>query len=263
MDLNGSNGHNAHNGHNGHNGHNAHNGHNGHNGTNGSTMNGCFRESESFGGHHHYGSYPLTGNISSVVNGLHHHAMHNGDPYDHQTSNGNSGNNVLNLSARRPASPYEVSSGTGSGAGSGDDEHDAHQSCDINNSLPLKLRHKSHLGDKDAATALLALQHIKQEPNARMSPPWDGEGSSDERDSGISIDTAEWTVPRKIVLPVVITTAQSSSLSLSLSSSSSSTSSTSSDKEENIHLKTQIARLESEVASIKNMMNIGVPGSAQ
>ncbi|ENN80284.1 hypothetical protein YQE_03277, partial [Dendroctonus ponderosae] len=60
-----------------------------------------------------------------------------------------------------------------------------------NNSLPLKLRHKSHLGDKDAATALLALHNIKQEPS-RASPPWDGEGSSDERDSGISLG-GEWT----------------------------------------------------------------------
>lgn len=72
-----------------------------------------------------------------------------------------------------------------------------------NNSLPLKLRHKSHLGDKDqAASALLALHNIKQEPvvigrtsvgaRASSTPPWDGEGSSDERDSGISLG-AEWT----------------------------------------------------------------------
>lgn len=60
-----------------------------------------------------------------------------------------------------------------------------------NNCLPHKLRHKSRIGDKDAASALLALQGIKQEPGPRASPPWDNEGSSDERDSGISLG-AEW-----------------------------------------------------------------------
>ncbi|KAF7278818.1 nuclear factor interleukin-3-regulated vrille isoform X2 [Rhynchophorus ferrugineus] len=96
---------------------------------------------------------------------------------------------ALNLSARRPRSspsPFELSSTSG-------DEGPPVQPipAEPNNSLPLKLRHKSHLGDKDAATALLALHNIKQEP-ARASPPWDGEGSSDERDSGISLG-AEWS----------------------------------------------------------------------
>ncbi|XP_066247590.1 NFIL3 like protein isoform X1 [Euwallacea similis] len=96
---------------------------------------------------------------------------------------------ALNLSARRPKSspsPFELSSTSG-------DEGPPIQPppTEPNNSLPLKLRHKSHLGDKDAATALLALHNIKQEPS-RASPPWDGEGSSDERDSGISLG-AEWT----------------------------------------------------------------------
>lgn len=195
---------------------------------------------------------------------------------------------------------------------------------DTNNSLPLKLRHKSHLGDKDAATALLALQHIKQEPNSRLSPPWDGEGSSDERDSGISIGTAEWGIQRsyplndrsessQIPLNIRSMTAKTftipssvgingigaaiGSLAANLSSvgvmggitmgSVLNVNENSSDrddrnhpfgdpksfrqpvmchlainsntddgnvKEENVHLKTQIARLESEVASIKNMM---------
>lgn len=96
---------------------------------------------------------------------------------------------ALNLCARRPRSspsPFELSSTSG-------DEGPPMQavSNEANNSLPLKLRHKSHLGDKDAATALLALHNIKQEP-ARASPPWDAEGSSDERDSGISMG-AEWS----------------------------------------------------------------------
>lgn len=196
--------------------------------------------------------------------------------------------------------------------------------------MPLKLRHKSHLGDKDAATALLALQHIKQEPNSRLSPPWDGEGSSDERDSGISIGTAEWGIQRsyqlndrpesnqipinirsmtaKLIPSSVLPTvgingigAAIGNLAANLSSvgvmsgltmgscvgSVLSVNENSSDrdernhrfgeqksfrppvmchleinsnsdegnvKEENVHLKTQIARLESEVASIKNMM---------
>lgn len=96
-----------------------------------------------------------------------------------------SSDDALNLSARgrspRPQSPFELSSNSG-------DEG----IVTTNNSLPLKLRHKSHLGDKDAASALLQLQNIKQEPGQRGSPPWDAEGSSDERDSGISLGT-EWT----------------------------------------------------------------------
>ena len=67
---------------------------------------------------------------------------------------------------------------------------------DINNSLPLKLRHKSHLGDKDSNNANL-LENLKQETivtNSRTSPAWDaeGSGSSDERDSGISMGISEW-----------------------------------------------------------------------
>lgn len=133
--------------------------------------------------------------------------------------------------------------------------------------MPLKLRHKSHLGDKDAATALLALQHIKQEPNSRLSPPWDGEGSSDERDSGISIGTAEWGLQRKIIIPSSVGIsgigAAFGNLAANLSSvrapvmchlEINSNSDEGNMKEENVHLKTQIARLESEVASIKNMM---------
>lgn len=186
------------------------------------------RESESYA---HYANYPTIIPNGNNGNGI------VDQPYDN-TSNGS---NVLNLSRRAP-SPYETS-GTGSGSGSGDDEHCEVQSPDMNNSLPLKLRHKSHLGDKDAATALLALQHIKQEPSSRLSPPWDGEGSSDERDSGISIDTGDWNMQRKIVLPVAggVTVAGS-------------------EKEENIHLKSQIARLESEVATIKNLMIMNTSG---
>ena len=100
-------------------------------------------------------------------------------------------NSALNLSSRsrREPSPFDVSSGSG-------DECSQLQSQQgaggPNNCLPHKLRHKSRIGDKDAASALLALQGIKQEPPSRASPPWDNEGSSDERDSGISLGS-EWT----------------------------------------------------------------------
>lgn len=184
-----------------------------------------------------------------------------------------------------PTSPSEMSIGTGSSTASGDDEQclDNQPINDTNNSLPLKLRHKSHLGDKDAATALLALQHIKQEPNLRLSPPWDAEGSSDERDSGISIGAAEWAIQRKIMLPNTIGTingigAAIGNLAANFSSvgvvggltmgnvlgvnNNNTISGANSVKEENIHLKSQLARLESEVANIKSMMILSTnPGS--
>uniref|UniRef100_A0A1B6FVR2 Uncharacterized protein n=1 Tax=Cuerna arida TaxID=1464854 RepID=A0A1B6FVR2_9HEMI len=133
-------------------------------------------------------------------------------------------NSVLNLSRSRSraSSPYELSSGSGD------------ESCvpvvltAINNSLPHKLRHKSHLGDKDvAATALLSLQNIKQEPGSRASPPWDAEGSSDERDSGISLG-AEWTRPN--------TTPPT-------------------ECADDTHLKSEVARLASEVANLKSILS--------
>ncbi|KAH8297964.1 hypothetical protein KR018_003199 [Drosophila ironensis] len=182
---------------------------------------------------------------------------------------------VLNLSRRACSPSYEhmlssttssasssdraLSSSSSSGAVSGDDEQEhepAHlaplqlqrsnsqqqqQGSDANNCLPLKLRHKSHLGDKDAAaTALLSLQHIKQEPNCnRASPPaWNdgGDNSSDERDSGISIASAEWTaqLQRKLLAPKeagVVSSAERDQM-----------------------LKSQLERLESEVASIKMIL---------
>ncbi|XP_047516597.1 uncharacterized protein LOC125057149 [Pieris napi] len=131
---------------------------------------------------------------------------------------------VLNLSrSRRAPSPYELSSLSGSGDETG--EQYAHE----NNGLPLKLRHKSHLGDKDVASALLSLQHIKQEPGPRSSPSWDGEGSSDERDSGISLGV-EYRPQRPV-----------SDERLA--------------EEEDAHLKAELARLATEVATLKNMMH--------
>ncbi|KAG8226664.1 hypothetical protein J437_LFUL005751 [Ladona fulva] len=93
-------------------------------------------------------------------------------------------NSVLNLSRSRTESPH--SAVTPHELSSGDEGSPVMYA---GSNLPHKLRHKSHLGDKDAASALLSLQNIKQEP--RASPPWDTEGSSDERDSGISLGS-EW-----------------------------------------------------------------------
>lgn len=188
---------------------------------------------------------------------------------------------VLNLS-RRASTPtaYEhmlssttsssrlssMSSASSSGAVSGDDDHEADNemaeeandhhlastttsphSNDSNNCLPLKLRHKSHLGDKDAAaTALLALQHIKQEPiSNRASPPvWadnSGDNSSDERDSGISIPSPEWTAQFQRNVLVAAKDSCTATAVVTVTPS----------EREHI-LKSKLARLESEVATIKN-----------
>ena len=160
-----------------------------------------------------------------------------------------------------------------------DDEHEHDMDCghagtgntvsnvlnDHNNSLPLKLRHKSHnfLGDKEsAATALLALHNIKQEPSicpTANSPAWDGENSSDERDSGISLGAAvttlnptEWSnmVQRK----VIVKAAAVSTNSPLIDNYEQFTTNLGDGIENNILLKSQLARLESEISTIKNMM---------
>ena len=134
---------------------------------------------------------------------------------------------ALNLSrGRRAQSPFELSSG------SGDESSQMIVSQNIvgvNNCLPHKLRHKSRIGDKDAASALLALQGIKQEPGPRASPPWDNEGSSDERDSGISLG-AEWT-PNVPTVP-----------------------------ENEREVKNRLDRLASEVASLQSILRLGKAG---
>lgn len=218
---------------------------------------------------HHYAPYPAMGTHIPHT----HHVQY--------LSAGDSVSNVLNLSRRAP-SPYEISSGAGSGAASGEDDICDNRNDpvnDINNSLPLKLRHKSHLGDKDAATALLSLQHIKQEPGAnRASPTWDGEGSSDERDSGISICTSQWTSlhnqNRQFTQQFTETNLNNQNDHNSTSASATITLTTKAElvginglnddkTKENIHLKSQLAKLESEVASIKNMMIMNTTALAQ
>jgi vrille len=104
-------------------------------------------------------------------------------------------------------------------------------------SLPLKLRHKrNERNDKEAASTLLALQAIKQE--SRASPPWDNEGSSDERDSGISIG-AEWPAQAQQVQHRGDTSPTPADESLEC---------------ENSQLKSQLARLASEVANLKTIL---------
>nr|UHH90568.1 vrille [Pyrrhocoris apterus] len=151
------------------------------------------------------------------------------------------GNSVLNLSRSRsrncnesPTS-YDIPLPSGSG--------EAPLSSN-NNSLPHKLRHKSHLGDKDvAATALLSLHTIKQEPPSRSSPPWDGEGSSDERDSGISLG-AEW-----IMTTHNLTNEQHQAPNSPITQDIIET------EDDDSHLKSEVARLASEVASLKSMLS--------
>ncbi|KAG5871221.1 hypothetical protein JTB14_031072 [Gonioctena quinquepunctata] len=140
----------------------------------------------------------------------------------------------------RIQSPFEVSSNSG-------DEcvPIALTTNEPNNSLPLKLRHKSHLGDKDAASALLSLQNIKQEPGPRASPPWDGEGSSDERDSGISLG-AEWSAAATAA--ATLQTLKQSQLQLMQDSADGDTTTKN-------RLHSEIVRLSSEVEHLKSMMN--------
>ncbi|XP_050531178.1 nuclear factor interleukin-3-regulated protein isoform X2 [Daktulosphaira vitifoliae] len=191
-------------------------------------------------------------------------------------------NSVLNLS-RRPPSPYELSSGSGddtsscvpislafvaaAAAAAGSGHHNNNNNC-----LPHKLRHKSHLGDKDvAATALLSLQAIKQEPgNSRASPPWDAEGSSDERDSGISLG-AEWGVrpaagcptsaaPRAVAMQSPPTSAATAAIGSIVAGEPADTvaaavAAAAAAGADDTRLKSEVARLASEVANLKSILS--------
>ncbi|GJQ67827.1 hypothetical protein Trydic_g21107 [Trypoxylus dichotomus] len=161
--------------------------------------------------------------------------------YHHSPIHYDTSNNALNLSRSRSRGrqqyPYEVSSN------SGDESAPlALTTSEPNNSLPLKLRHKVHLGDKDAASALLSLHNIKQEPGPRSSPPWDAEGSSDERDSGISLG-AEWTTSAAAV--TLQNLQKQSQLAIQEHSA------TSEGKE---RLTSELERISSEVAYLKSMI---------
>lgn len=152
-------------------------------------------------------------------------------------------NNALNLSRSRSRgqSPFEVSSNSGD-----ESVPVALTTTEANNSLPLKLRHKSHLGDKDAASALLSLQNIKQEPGPRASPPWDAEGSSDERDSGISLGGPEWSA--SAAAATLQTLHKQSQLHSVIQEASEG------DAETKKHLHSELVRLSSEVEHLKSMI---------
>ncbi|CRK94538.1 CLUMA_CG008041, isoform A [Clunio marinus] len=144
-------------------------------------------------------------------------------------------------------------------------------SNDHNNSLPLKLRHKTHfIGDKEsAATALLALHNIKQEPNGTSSSPvWDGENSSDERDSGISIghtnvNGTDWSnIQRKIIINANTASAETfEPFNTNLTGLLVADQRVATERGD-IHLKSHLARLESEIHTIKNMMILNTNGSS-
>lgn len=198
--------------------------------------------------------------LSHTHNMLHHPATHHEPPYrEHVEYNPyftpfhpapicDSSNSALNLSRSRSRaqSPYEISSNSGD-----ESVPVALTTTEANNSLPLKLRHKSHLGDKDAATALLSLQHIKQEPNSRASPPWDAEGSSDERDSGISLG-GEWSA-----------TQAAATLQSLQKQSQAALQDADGDPEVKNRLHSEIVRLSSEVAHLKSIMIRKDPSSAK
>lgn len=160
-------------------------------------------------------------------------------------------NSVLNLSRSRTESPH--SAVTPHELSSGDEGSPVMYA---GSNLPHKLRHKSHLGDKDAASALLSLQNIKQEP--RASPPWDTEGSSDERDSGISLGS-EWHGPgtgtgsgraeAASSIPARKRTRHSTEESERTATPPSETLQC-----ENSQLKNELAKLASEVANLKSIL---------
>lgn len=225
--------------------------------------NGAYHENDGFHHHIHHNSYPYHGSS------FHPHQDIISSP--HYDINCNGTNDALNLSRSRSRdrsrsrsrmqSPFEVSSGSGSGdeaprsatpvnespnndTRSNNNENTA--TAESNNSLPLKLRHKSHLGDKDAASALLQLQNIiKQEPGPRASPPWDAEGSSDERDSGISLG-AEW--------PANTAASQAAATLQTLQKHSQMVIQEDSDSENKHRLHSEIVRLSTEVANLKSLV---------
>ncbi|EAA12780.4 AGAP007801-PA [Anopheles gambiae str. PEST] len=234
--------------------------------------------------------YPLTAAAAAVAayaNGA--SALYGSPPRTTEIASALLTANVLNLSRRAPspydASPAQTASSTASAGSTSGGEEEPDREREIHehaNSLPVKLRHKSHLGDKDAATALLALQNIKQEPigHRSSSPAWDdGDGSSDERDSGIS--TNEWPTKaeQKMMVPLPGSPPSAASSSSSAASGGAIVSTAamvaavakitsipasvviSKKAEENIHLQSKLARLESEVATIKNMMISNTTGS--
>uniref|UniRef100_A0A8D9C031 Nuclear factor interleukin-3-regulated protein n=1 Tax=Cacopsylla melanoneura TaxID=428564 RepID=A0A8D9C031_9HEMI len=119
-----------------------------------------------------------------------------------------SSNIVLNLSRNRGKVKSRHKSVSSNSPRDSDNEESVHvplifsvnsNTSSNNSGLPHKLRHKIHLNEKDIPTSTsVPVQNIKQEPEPRATPPWDTEGSSDERDSGISLGQ-DWGVIRQNV----------------------------------------------------------------
>ncbi|KAJ8945639.1 hypothetical protein NQ314_009174 [Rhamnusium bicolor] len=179
------------------------------------------------------------------------HSDYHSYPFSYHSAIHYDSNNALNLSRSRSRvqSPFEVSSNSGD-----ESVPVALTTNEANNSLPLKLRHKSHLGDKDAASALLSLQNIKQEPGPRASPPWDGEGSSDERDSGISLG-AEWSAAATAAATLQTLQKQSQLQAMQDVADG--------DTSAKHRLHSEIVRLSSEVEHLKSMMTRKDKGAPQ
>lgn len=111
---------------------------------------------------------------------------------------------------------------------------------DSGSCLPHKLRHKTHLGEKDAAQSLLALHGIKSEPRDHYHE--DDSASSDERDSAIGMSSSS--------SPHDFRTGSSSTTSLEAADES--CRSSNEDLEyENANLRSQLQHLATEVANIK------------
>nr|AUI80373.1 vrille [Euphausia superba] len=171
---------------------------------------------------------------------------------------------ALNLSAR-PASPsppvthMEYSSSDEMSRRSPSDEQQG--SC-----LPLKLRHKTHLGDKDVAASLLALHYIKTEPRDSHADPAD---DSDDRDSGLGYSSSSSSSSSADYIRPENTSPSMMGNSLSLSQrvqhahdqdiqeiTDYNRENTSSNllNGNNTHLKTELERLSSEVATLKYLL---------
>ncbi|KAF7991364.1 hypothetical protein HCN44_002926 [Aphidius gifuensis] len=155
-------------------------------------------------------------------------------PTNNSSSNNNNNNSSSNINNNNNSISSSNNNNTNNITSNNNNNNNSNatNNNNNNNSLPHKLRHKTRIGDKDAASALLALQGIKQEPGPRASPPWDNEGSSDERDSGISLG-AEWTGPTTNVTVV---------------------------PESEREVKSRLDRLASEVASLQSILRLSKTG---
>lgn len=150
-----------------------------------------------------------------------------------------SSNIVLNLSRNRGKVKSRHKSVSSNSPRDSDNEESVHvpiifsvNSTSNNSGLPHKLRHKIHLNEKD----IPPVQSIKQEPEARATPPWDTEGSSDERDSGISLGQ-DWGVIRQNIASPPSTAAPI-------------------ETPHDSRLQSEVARLVSEVENLKNYLTL-------